>query len=284
MSIGKYKNIILNLSLKKIYSHFFLNDTKKSSYYNYIKDLVYEFLLNKYPNYNKVEFEKKLNSLVDKSDDYKDLMSELTNLFNPNFDDNIQNHYKFYEKHIFFKFIIYSINTKLINNKYSKIYDFAINEIKEPLKILEIGGGMPHGLIFNVWKKGKLFCNKLNYVDADLLHSEFVDWYCKKNEIPLEIKLFPAAKTPEIEGIKYNFVFAKDIFEHLDAPEKLIDDLIANTTNSKTLLCLDLEHKGEKTVQHLNPNLPVLKKKLIDNKFKIVKKFDEILIWKKENL
>ena len=62
------------------------------------------------------------------------------------------------------------------------------------------------------------------------------------------------------------------------------DDLIANTTNSKTLLCLDLEHKGEKTVQHLNPNLPVLKKKLIDNKFKIVKKFDEILIWKKENL
>lgn len=279
--MGKYKNIILNLSLKKIYSHFFLNDTKENSYYTYIKDSVYEFLLSKYPNYRKEDYEKKLKSLVLHGEDYKDLMGDLTNLFNPTFDENIQNHYKFYEKHIFFKFILYSMNTKLINNKYSKIYNFAINEIGEPLNILEIGGGLPHGLMFNIWKKGKLFCNNFTYIDADLLHAEFIEWYCKKNSIPFEIKLFPAAKTPKIENINFNFVFAKDIFEHLDSPEKLIDDLILSTINPKTLLCLDLEHKGEKTVQHLNPNLPILKKKLIDNNFKVIKKFEEIHLWKK---
>lgn len=278
----KYKSTILNLSLKKIYTHLFLKDKKKNSYFHYLKNLVFEFLITKYPEYNKELFENRINLLIDEVENYRDLGEEIDTLFNPNFDDNLEFHYKYNERKIFFRFILYSINKKLILDKYSNIYNFGINEIKEPLDILEIGGGIPHGFIYNIWEKEKKFFNSFSYVDADLLHSKFVKWYCEKENILSEIKLFEPSKTPKLEKIKFNFVFAKDIFEHLDSPENLIDYLILNTKDNKTLLCLDLEHKGEKIGQHISPNLPVLKNRLIESNFEVVKKFNDIHIWKKK--
>jgi hypothetical protein len=278
----KYKELILNLSLKKIYKHFFLNDFKKDGYYNHLKDLYYKFLLSKYPEYNRSNYEKKLNKLLSDREYYNDLTGQLNNLFEPSHGDNLQNYYKLREKKIFFKFLTYSINTKLIENNYSEIYNFAINKINEPMNILEIGGGVTHGLIFNIWKRGSSFCKKLTYIEADLLHSEFMKWYSKNNNLNLDIRLFPAAKTPTIKNTDYNFVFAKDIFEHLDEPEKLIDELISFTKSKNSLLCLDLEHKGAKTIQHISPNLPILKNKLLDNGFKVIKKFGEVHVWQRD--
>ena len=278
----KYKNQILNLSLKKIYSHFFLNDLKPSGYYFYIKNQVFEFLQSKYPDYNKNVFDKRLDEVITHLDEYKDITSKLNNLFNPNFNEDLKFHYKYNENKIFFKFISNSIKTKLINNKYSNIYDFVLTQQNEPLNILEIGGGLPHGFIYNMWKRGKTFFNKFTYIDTHLIHSEFVQWYCKRFDVNHEIKLFEPAKTPQLGQIKYNFVFAKDIFEHLDEPELLIDYLISNTKDNKTYLCLDLEHKGPKIGQHISPNLPILKEKLIKNNFKVIKKFSEVHVWIKK--
>jgi hypothetical protein len=276
----KYKYLILNLSLKKIYSYFFLNNFKKNSYYNYLKDLYFKFLLNKYPQLDKNIFHNKLDKLIAQRDSYADISAPLYEIFEPNYFENLDFYYKFYEKHNFLKFLSYSVNLKLIKKKYSDIYNFAINEIGEKLNILEIGGGVPHGLIFNIWKDNKNFCNKLSYVEADTIYAEFVKWYCKTLDIPLDIKIFPASKVPTIKNLKYNFVFAKDIFEHLDNPERLIDELIIYTNDKKSLLCLDLEPKL-KGIQHISPNLPILKKKLLDNNFSVIKKFGDIHIWKK---
>jgi hypothetical protein len=278
----KHKNTILNLSLKKIYSHFFLNDSKKNGYFDYLNNLVFEFLITKYPNYEKKVFENKLNSLIKGVANYRDLGKEIDTLFNPEFDKNLEFHYKYNERKIFFEFILYSLNKKLISKKYAEIYNFGISEIKKPLNILEIGGGIPHGLIYNIWEKDKNFVKNFTYVDANLLHAEFVRWYCKKSSIPSEIKLFMPSKTPLLESLKFNFVFAKDIFEHLDTPEILIDYLISNTYEKETLLCLDLEHKGDKIGQHISPNLPVLKRKLIENNFQVINKFGEVHVWKKK--
>ena len=60
----KHKNTILNLSIKKIYSQLFLNDIKSTGYYAYLKDLIFEFLQSKHPNYKKELFEKRLKSLI----------------------------------------------------------------------------------------------------------------------------------------------------------------------------------------------------------------------------
>ena len=281
--LKKNKNKILNLSLKKIYKYFFLNDITPTGYYSYLKGFIFEFLQSKYPSYNKEDFEKKLDELISEVDEYKDydLNSELNVLFNPKFNEDLEFHYKYHENHIFFKFITYSMNMKLISDKYGQVYDFAINNLNQPLDILEVGGGLPHGLMYNIWKKDKTFLENFTYIDANLLHSEFVKWYCKKIKIAHDIKLFKPSKTPVLEDRKFNFVFAKDIFEHLDAPEILIDFLISNTNDDKTLLCLDLEHKGEKMGQHISPNLPILKNKLINNNFKVIKKFKEVHVWRK---
>ena len=275
----KYKNLIMSLSLKKIYSYFFLDDYKKSGYFNYLKNLYYQFLLSKFPKLQRAQFEENLTYLLNFEED--DLSARYFQTFEPDYTDDLNKYYKLNEKQIFLRFLKYSINTKLIKNKYSDVYDFAINRIKEPLEIIEIGGGIPHGLIFNIKKRGKSFCKKLNYIEADMLHAEFIDWYCKNNLIQFDKKIFLASKTPTINNINFNFVFAKDIFEHLDNPAQLIDELIANTNDTKTLLCLDLEHKGAITTQHINPNLPILKQKLIDNNFKVIKKFQEIHVWQK---
>ena len=277
----QYKNQILNLSLKKIYSYFFLNDLKSSGYYSHLRDLIFEFLQSKYPDYKKEIFIKKLDKLIASISDHKDITASLNSIFKPKLNDDIQFHYKYNENRILLQFILYSLNIKLIKNKYSDIYDFAINELNEPLDILEIGGGVPHGFIYNFWKRDKIFFNSFNYIDADLLHSEFVDWFCKKNRFNHKINLFPASKVPKIGDLRFNFVFAKDVFEHLDKPDLLIEDLIFNTKNSKILLCLDLETKSTHSIQHLSPNLPILKKKLVDSNFKVIKEFGDIQVWKK---
>jgi hypothetical protein len=277
-------NKIISRSLKKIYFHFFLKDTSKKSYYYYLKNLVLEFLITKYPKYNKEVFEKKIDHIINiiYNNSFIPILLDLDTLLNPHFNDDLEFSYKNYERKIFLRLISYSLNKKMISEKYTNIYNFGIEKIKEPLNILEIGGGIPHGLIYNVWKKDKAFIKNFTYIEANLLHSEFVEWYCKKLNISNNIKLFKPSKTPILNNLKFNFVFAKDVFEHLDAPEILIDYLINNTTDKKTLLCLDLEHKGKKVGQHISPNLPILKERLIKNNFEVVKKFKEIHIWKKK--
>ena len=275
----KYKNIILEISLKKIYQKFFLNDYKNTGYYFYLKKLYFNFLKTKYPRFDYSEFDKNINLLLNY--DGIDTLDVYYSAFDPDFRIDLNGYYKLHEKQIFLRFLKYSLNTKLIKNKYSEIYNYCIQLIDEPLKILEIGGGVPHGLIYNNWKAEKNICDKLTYVEADMLHAEFVKWYCKTNSINLEMKLFPASKTPTINGLDFNFVFAKDIFEHLDNPKKLVEELVYNTKNKKTLLCLDLEHKGEITIQHISPNLTTLKKILTENGFEVIKKYGDINIWRK---
>ena len=275
----RYKHLILNLSLKKIYSYLFLDDYKKSGYFNYLKEYYFKFLLSKFPKLQKTKFEENITHLLNFEEN--DLFGWYFDTFEPNYVDDLDRYYKLIEKQIFLRFLKYSINTRLIKNKYSDVYDFAIDKIKDPLEIIEIGGGIPHGLISNVWKGKKNFCKKLNYIEANMLHTEFVEWYCKNNLIKFDKKIFLASKTPSIKNINFNFVFAKDIFEHLEDPARLIDELIISTKNPKTLLCLDLEHKGAVTIQHISPNLPILKAKLIENNFRVIKKFQEIHVWEK---
>ena len=98
----RYKHTILNLSLKKIYSHFFLHNIKSEGYYSYLKDLVFKFLQTKYPNYDQSVFDKKFDNLLSNFGDYKDLHTNTNELFNPNFDDDLEFHYKYYEKKYFF--------------------------------------------------------------------------------------------------------------------------------------------------------------------------------------
>ena len=277
----KNKNRILNLSLKKIYSHFFLNDIKSNSYYAYLKKQVFKFLQSKYPNYQIENFEKHLERVITNIADYKDITPSLNLLFKPTFNDDMQFHYKYNENRMFFDFIKYSLNIKLVKGNYSDVYDFAIDKLKEPLNILEIGGGIPHGFIYNHWRRDRSFFNCFNYIDADLLHSEFVKWYCEYYKFDYQINLFPAAKVPKIENVRFNFVFAKDVFEHLDEPSLLINNLITKIKDNKTLLCLDLEPKSPHNIQHLSPNLSDLKKILISNEFKMIKEFRDVHVWTK---
>lgn len=64
----QYKNFILTLSLKKIYGYFFLNDFSKKSYFIYLKNLYFDFLLSKYPKLDKKNFDKNLNYLINFSE------------------------------------------------------------------------------------------------------------------------------------------------------------------------------------------------------------------------
>ena len=57
-----------------------------------------------------------------------------------------------------------------------------------------------HCFIYSYWTRKKIFFDHIHYIDANLLHSDFVQWYFQVNNISHSIDLYPAAKTPKIEN------------------------------------------------------------------------------------
>ena len=97
----KLKTFILNLSIKKIYNFLFLSDVKKTGYYSYLTDLYFQFLLNKFPELNKNEFEKSINELIANSQNQnKDITTFLYDAFEPNYKNNLKHNNDGVKKHI----------------------------------------------------------------------------------------------------------------------------------------------------------------------------------------
>ena len=106
-----------------------------------------------------IEVSEKIDKLISEADDYRDLNDELNVLFNPRFNEDLEFHYKYQESYIFFRFITYSMNIKLISDKYAQVYNFAIKDNKSVKKAFlkkNMNIGVPLDSSMNILKLKKI--------------------------------------------------------------------------------------------------------------------------------
>src|SRR5206468_2870751 len=106
---------------------------------------------------------------------------------------------------------------------------------------------------------GTAWCEAFTIVELDSVYSRFVRWYCGAHRVPFQHVPARAGQAPAIPADgRYTFVFAKDVFEHIDDPARAIREIVAGVAPS-AILALDLEDKGPVEYQHISPALAALR-------------------------
>jgi hypothetical protein len=240
----------------------------------YTRDLVellWQFISNSFPD-EALPHDKFVNTLISFLDDettwsHSAYSAELWSIFAPDYRRKLDEYYKSTEFHRTMRFLTYTTNPKFIHDNYLHPYQVARKTLGK-LSILEVGGGIPHGLIYTCLYEDKHFCQSLTLIEIESVYKRFVDWFCQQNNIPFTLIPAVASKTTTLpSGTTYNFIFAKDVFEHLENPKEMLEELLAHAAD-QAVLALDLKDRDEVIYDHISIHLSPLKTLLNERGYK----------------
>lgn len=72
------------------------------------------------------------------------------------------------------------------------------------------------------------------------------------------IRLEDGNEIPDLANGCFNFLYGKDVFEHLVEPQKILEHILDHTAEN-ALCFFDLNDHGERYLQHVSPNLMPLR-------------------------
>lgn len=199
------------------------------------------------------------------SDDLKQTaiyLSKAWELLHPDFRDHLSDYYNSLSALTTLGAINYAGSERFIDEHYGRPYAFA-NDRHGPLRVLEIGSGIPHGLIRTQQTRPDSIVSA-TLVDIDAPYTRFAIWYCRTSGIACEWVPAEAGLVAPVPRGAFNFVFAKDVFEHVGDPGLLLDHILRAVADS-AILALDIEDKGAIVHQHVSPQLGHLAKTLGEN-------------------
>lgn len=185
-------------------------------------------------------------------------IGDLWYLFAPDFTERLGEYYKAQELQLTMTFLGYAAAETLLHDNYVVPYRMMRERLPRAA-VLEVGAGLPHGFLATVFDEGAAWCDELAIVEVDAIYARFVRWFCETRGIAFRHEVAEAARAPRLPaGRQYDFVFAKDVFEHLDDPRRTVDDIVSRAA-PRAMLALDLEDKGAVEYQHISPELSRLK-------------------------
>jgi SAM-dependent methyltransferase len=185
-------------------------------------------------------------------------IGDLWNLFAPDFRERLDEYYKSQEMQLTMTFMAYATQAQLLRENYVAPYEMMRERLPRTA-VLEVGAGVPHGFLSQAFGSGTAWCDALTIVEIDAVYARFVRWYCEAHGVAFQHALAHAGRAPDIPADRrYGFVFAKDVFEHLDDPVKAIRAIVGVAAPA-AILALDLEDKGAIEYQHISPALAGLR-------------------------
>jgi hypothetical protein len=194
-------------------------------------------------------------------------VGDVWNLVLPDFRDRLDEYYKSQEAQLTMTFLAYAAQPQALNDNYMVPYR-AMRERIAGVTVLEVGAGIPHGFLSLLFDAGAGWCDELTIVELDTIYARFTRWCCETRNVSFKHVLARAGQAPPIPpGAAYDFVFAKDVFEHIDDPVKTIRDIVS-VAKPAAFLALDLEDKGPVEYQHISPELSHLRQPVIDAGFR----------------
>lgn len=127
----------------------------------------------------------------------------------------------------------------------------------QKLRAIDYGAGIPFGLIYLLRTQPERL-ESVTIVDQDLIHAQLTEFIlsrlCERSGVQLSVlKTRDAKHIPTFEG-RYNLVFAKDVLEHLIDPAAVLHALV-DKSDQRAIVYADIRDHGERTLQHVSPNL-----------------------------
>jgi hypothetical protein len=181
-------------------------------------------------------------------------LGDLWYLFAPDYPTRLGEYYQSQELPLLMTLLSYAANAPLLEANYDEPYRIARQRLGR-MSVLEFGAGLPHGLLCHVHRDGTAWCSHVTSVDIAGTPARFVDFWCDRHGLAHKSITVGAGATPDLPGIEnVDFVFAKDIFEHLLEPSAALQRLLA-VASPRAVLALDLDDKGEVEYQHVSPRL-----------------------------
>ncbi|MDJ0763847.1 MAG: hypothetical protein QNJ97_12780 [Myxococcota bacterium] len=248
----------LSFLLKNMYRGYYLPNLEKCC----DKDSVFSVA-------NETDYlERWLEVLRVGSTEYVHLILDATNLALPGHqsEQQIRRYYELNQN----LFIIRYLQYPMVYPDY--LYDVsrqyvAVDSVLSEIRYCELGPGIPHGLFYLIFKRGRAAVQKIKsieIIDYDLLYRDITLSLLQHllPEATIIAKTSAAIDPPNLET-EPNFFCGKDVFEHLHQPEKFLSAILA-TMAKESYLALDIEDHASDAYQHLSSkmsNLQALVKK-----------------------
>ena len=200
----------------------------------------------------------------------------LQTAFMPHYEQNLFDYYKQQQYLILMNLLSYPFWGAGSLVSFIEPYKIASNNI-EKLRILDYGAGIPYGLIYLLKvNPGKI--KSITLVDLDLVHTEFVEYILSRLWPTGNIDFIKVRDTDSIPNLgtrKFNFIYGKDIFEHLKEPDRHVRMILKNVED----ICycyLDFNDHGEKYLQHVSPQLLPLHNIMEEYSFKYIRRVGQM--------
>jgi hypothetical protein len=187
-------------------------------------------------------------------------IGDLWYLFAPDFTRRLDEYYRAQDFALTLTLLSYASNVPLLEANYRRPYRFARERLTR-FTVLELGAGIPHGFLDLLRQEGTGFCDHLVAVDIDGLPARITACCCRRHEVSFAQMTAVAGAAPALATRPIDFVFAKDVFEHLTDPAAAVDQVLA-CASERAVLALDLDDKGPVVYQHVSPALEPLKSRV----------------------
>lgn len=189
--------------------------------------------------------------------EYNVFIGDLWRLFAPDYRQRLPEYYRAFELPNVMRMLEYARDRRHLQEYFVTPYELARAELGR-FSVLEVGAGVPHGFLYEQLRKPG-FVSKLTVNDIDATYTRFVEWFCRREGIPFELVPAVAGEPATLpEGGSHDFVFAKDVFEHVVDPRRLLEQIV-RVASPRAILALDLEDKGARIHQHVSPRLMPLR-------------------------
>lgn len=190
----------------------------------------------------------------------------LQTAFLPDYENNLYTYYQQQQFMILLAFLSYPLRGPGALNAQLLPYAAAAEQLPE-MRVLDYGAGIPFGLIHLIRSQpGKV--RSVTLCDLDLVHAKFARFVLEELLGAEQVRVIHSTDPnalPDFAG-DFNFVFGKDIFEHLLQPEAHLRNILS-ACSDRSVCYLDFTDHGERYLQHVTPLLSPLGKVMAEYGF-----------------
>jgi hypothetical protein len=185
-------------------------------------------------------------------------------IFMPDYEKHLFEYYRFQQYLILLTFMSYPF---VGLSSHVEPYIIASQKL-DRIDVLDYGAGLAFGII-HLLRTCPEKIRSITLVDLDLVHASLVEHIIQNLAPKIEIiyhKLRDPNIVPDFGSKKFNFLYGKDIFEHLEKPENALRAMLSHA-EEECLCFLDLKHHGKSYLQHITPDVTHLVHIVKENAF-----------------